>query len=229
MIPSILVVENDTPVRFLLRVLLEREGCGVTEASNGNEALAHLATRRFDVIITDLMMPELSGYELLELIGKPARRANVIVLTAVPRPDARVQTHPAVHAVIRKPFDITTLIANVRAITERRLLLVEDDEPAQYLVRRATESAGFSVTTVADGAEALRQLAEKQFDAVVVDLNLPTISGYDVIDHLASREVRPSIVVLSVIDKPQIRTAVDAILHKPEGFDQVVPALLRVS
>lgn len=228
MVPSVLVVENDTPVRFLLRVLLEREGFGVTEAANGNEALVHLGAGRFDVIITDLMMPELSGYELLELLGKPVRRPNVIVLTAVPRPDAMVMKHPAVHSVIRKPFDITALMDSVRAVCQRHLLIIEDDEPAQYLARRATESAGYRVTTASDGVEALRQLAENDFDAVVVDLRLPIISGYDVIDHIASKPPCPPIVVLSVVEQPKLRVPVDAILHKPEGFDMLVPTLRSV-
>ncbi|HEX2059189.1 MAG TPA: response regulator [Thermoanaerobaculia bacterium] len=228
MVSTALIVENDAPVRFLLRVLLEREGLSVTEAANGNEALVHLAKRRFDVIITDLMMPERSGYELLEMIGQPARRANVIVLTAVPRPDTAVTNHPAVHCVIRKPFDIAELTENVRAICQRHLLVVEDDEPARYLARRAMESAGYRVTTACDGAEALRQLAENAFDAVVVDLRLPTISGYDVIDHIASKPPCPPIVVLSVIEQPELRVPVDAILHKPEGFAMLVPTLRSV-
>lgn len=228
MVPTVLIVENDAPVRFLLRVLLERDGFGVTEATNGNDALVHLSQRTFDVILLDLMMPQVSGYELLEYLGKPARRANVIVLTAVPRPGEQVTKHPAVHAVIRKPFDIAVLLEHVHAITDRHLLIVEDDEPAQYLALRATEAAGYRVTLARDGAEALRQLAERDFDAVVVDLKLPKISGYDVIDHIVSKPPAPPIVVLSVLDEPAIRADVDAILHKPEGFEQLVSTLRAV-
>ncbi|HYH09575.1 MAG TPA: response regulator [Thermoanaerobaculia bacterium] len=228
MVPTVLIVDNDAPVRFLLRVLMERDGFAVTEAANGNEARVVLSTRRFDVILLDLMMPEVSGYDLLEFIGTPARRANVIVLTAVPRPDARVTGHPAVHVVVRKPFDITALLDHVHEVTERRLLIVEDDEPAQYLVRRATEAAGYRVVTANDGAEALRRLSEMEFDAVVVDLKLPTVSGYDVIDHIVSKPTSPRIVVLSVLEQPELRVGVDAILHKPEGFEQLVPTLRAV-
>lgn len=227
-LPTALIVENDAPVRFLLRVLLERDGYTVTEASNGTEALALLARRSFDVIILDLMMPQVSGYQLLESLGRPARRANIIVLSAVPRPGAAVTSHPSVHAFIRKPFDITELLENVHAISDRHLLLVEDDESAQYLALRASEEAGYRVTLARDGAEALRRLAEKEFDAVVVDLKLPKISGYDVIDHIVSRPSSPPIVVLSVLDDPELRAGVNAVLHKPEGFDQLVSTLRTV-
>lgn len=225
--PTVLIVENDAPVRFLLRVLLEREGYAVTEAINGHEAIAHLAARPFDVILTDLMMPELSGYDVLDFLGG-ARRSNVIVVTAVPRPEARVTSHPAVRRVIRKPFDISELTDTVREITERHLLVIEDDVPAQYLMRRATESAGYRVTTANDGIEALRHLAAGHFDAVVVDLKLPTISGYDVIDAIVSLPSYPPIVVVSVIDQPELRVPVDAVLHKPEGFEMLVPTLRNV-
>jgi CheY-like chemotaxis protein len=228
MVPTVLIVENDASVRFLLRVLLERDGYAVTEAVNGNEALAQLARRSFDVILLDLMMPQVSGYELLEYIGKPARRANVIVLSAVPRPGDDVINHPAVHSFVRKPFDIAELMDHVHAIGTRRLLLVEDDEPAQYLALRATEAAGYQVTLAKDGAEALRQLAERDFDAVVIDLKLPTISGYDVIDHIVSKPAAPAIVVLSVVDDPVLRADVSAVLHKPEGFAQLATTLREV-
>jgi CheY-like chemotaxis protein len=128
--PSVLVVDDDRPVRVLLCTLLRREGYDVEDATDGREALLVLASRCFDVIILDLMMPVISGYEVLDHLATmhPDKR-NVIVCTAVSERKTKTINSTVVALIIRKPFDITELLGQVRALILRLQRLDPPPDP----------------------------------------------------------------------------------------------------
>jgi two-component system chemotaxis response regulator CheY len=111
----ILVVDDDDAIRTLLFTVLRRRGYQVDTARNGAEALQRCAACRYSLVVLDLMMPMLSGYEFVDHIAAQSRieRPLVLVLTAGQEP----RTHdPAVVAgTMRKPFDIELLMDTVKA------------------------------------------------------------------------------------------------------------------
>jgi CheY-like chemotaxis protein len=225
--PTVLIIDDDAAIRVLLRAILRREGYDVVETSEGAEALHVLSTRRFDVILLDLMMPVMSGHEVLEQLAatQPGNR-NVIVLTAASERHLRSINRTVVRSVLRKPFNLHELVDEVRACLRKRLLLVEDDEACAYLVTRNLEAVGYEVTHAPDGQTALEMIAASAFDALVVDLNLPLVDGYDVIERVATLPSAPPVVVLSVVERPKRPLAkVNAYLCKPEGIDTVASTL----
>lgn len=117
----ILVVDDEEHVRRLIRYLLERRGHVVAEASNGRVALAALRDAPFDLVITDLQMPEMDGLALLEECRQRYPSVGVILVTAY----GSIQS--AVHAMKRgamdyvtKPFDVADLHSKVEGWFERR-------------------------------------------------------------------------------------------------------------
>ncbi|HEV7920258.1 MAG TPA: response regulator [Thermoanaerobaculia bacterium] len=226
-----LIVDNDAPVRLLLNTILSRQGFSCTEATDGAEALHILGTQRFDLIVLDLMMPVVSGEEVIEHLARTQQRKNIIVLTATSdKKTSPIVSSPCVYAVIRKPFDLTHLLETVRGATRKRVLFVEDDEATQYLVGRDMTNAGYAVTIAGNGQEALRSLRDDSYDALVVDLRLPVISGYDVIDHVISKaDPPPPLIVLSILRTPERPLPpVAAYLHKPHEMAKVVTTLRTV-
>ena len=121
MIPLALVVENDGGTQKLLRVLLAREGFDVDAVSSGQGASVLLRRVSYDVVVLDLMLPEVSGFELLEQVAQTDRSTleRVIVASSAARAqlDAVRRLYPEV-AVIRKPFDIDDISA--AAVARRR-------------------------------------------------------------------------------------------------------------
>ena len=81
---SILVVDDDADIRALIEAVLETAGHEVTLAAEGKEALSKLKRRAYDLVVLDIMMPTMSGYEVLEQIRAMPSRAStpVIVVTA---------------------------------------------------------------------------------------------------------------------------------------------------
>lgn len=111
----ILVVDDDDAIRALLLTVLRRRGYRVDTARNGVEALDRFGQCRYALLLLDLMMPRMSGYQVLrELDTWPAdRRPCVIVLTAGNEP--RNLSADLVSGTVRKPFDIELLFDMVVA------------------------------------------------------------------------------------------------------------------
>jgi CheY-like chemotaxis protein len=79
--PSILVVEDDAALRRLFEQMLVRDGHDVTMAADGAQALKLIETTRFDVVITDLIMPEMEGLSLLRELRKRKSQAKIIAMS----------------------------------------------------------------------------------------------------------------------------------------------------
>jgi two-component system response regulator AtoC len=109
---AVLIVEDDLPTRALLSAIVARNGMYPVEAGDGASARALLQNAIFDAVLLDLLLPEVSGVELLaDLHAKmPDVLERVVVVTAALEPEwmARIEVKRA-HAVIRKPFDINDL------------------------------------------------------------------------------------------------------------------------
>ena len=111
----LLLVEDDPAILHPLRDLLELEGYSVVTAQDGIEALARLRTERPALIILDLMMPNMDGWEFRsrQLSDPSLATVPVVVLTADPR--AHEDSKPLGNAIIlRKPFDTNELLQIVR-------------------------------------------------------------------------------------------------------------------
>lgn len=110
---AILVVDDEEPVRALLVNVFEEDGYRVLEASNGREALAVLEGEAVDLVLSDVMMPGIDGYELCrQLKARPVTRRIPVILMS-----ARVQWDGAeagADATIAKPFVLDDLEALVR-------------------------------------------------------------------------------------------------------------------
>lgn len=109
----ILVVDDDDAIRALLFTILRRRGYKVDVARNGVEAVERCQRCLYAVVLLDLMMPRMSGYEVLDCLGRePAEtRPVVIVLTAGLEP--RKLDTSLVAGTMHKPFDIDLLIDTV--------------------------------------------------------------------------------------------------------------------
>jgi CheY-like chemotaxis protein len=111
--PTVLVVEDDSDIRDVIAAVLEIEGYAVSTATNGAEALDQLARRRFDLLVTDLMMPVMNGWSLVaEVRGRPELAAmRVLVITA--HLSAKV---PGADRILSKPFDLRSLLGEITTL-----------------------------------------------------------------------------------------------------------------
>lgn len=120
----LLIVDDDRAVRRLLARVAERAGFDVDTAKDGLQALEMMQRKPYDIAIVDLMMPRLSGYELVQKISTLSPRPVVIVATALMNGDVASLDDSMVRRVIKKPFDINAvanaLIETAKDIAEKR-------------------------------------------------------------------------------------------------------------
>jgi CheY-like chemotaxis protein len=114
---EVLVVEDDSAIRRLLAVTFRHEGLNVTTARDGLEALEELKRHHFRVLVLDLMMPRVSGWEVIDwLKERPEERPqSVIVVSATNRDVLRELEPEVVNAIVFKPFDVNELAGYVKA------------------------------------------------------------------------------------------------------------------
>lgn len=112
-----LVVDDDPAIRRLMQKLLERENFAVSCAKDGSEAIDLLKSGVYDVVFLDLMMPRVSGHEVIEWVrqDKPEIINRVIVVTAQRENELRDAQGEGIYAVVHKPFDIADVIRLARA------------------------------------------------------------------------------------------------------------------
>jgi DNA-binding response OmpR family regulator len=119
----VLVVDDDAVNRTLARALLEKEHYSVTEATDGSEALVHLARGvDLDLMVLDLDMPTLGGREVLKAVRGSVRTAGlpVVVLTGSSSPELEIELmEQGADDYIRKPLDPLRFIARVKATLRR--------------------------------------------------------------------------------------------------------------
>jgi two-component system response regulator CpxR len=119
---AILIVEDDAAIRRLVRMVLERIGYKVEVASDGVEAVLKMGLNEFDVIILDLMMPNLDGFAFINTMAEhdPERLRRIIVTSAASPAIINERLAARPFDVLAKPFDINDLARRVRSCIDAR-------------------------------------------------------------------------------------------------------------
>lgn len=116
---SILIVEDELRIRFLLRDYLMKEDYNVFEASNGEEGLFMFSTQKIDLVLLDIMMPIMDGMTMLEKL-REVSTVPVILLTAKGEEEDKLQGYDyGADDYVTKPFSPKVLIAKVKALLKR--------------------------------------------------------------------------------------------------------------
>lgn len=124
--PRVLVIDDERHVRQLLCELLAVWGCDADEATNGDEGLTLFRSGGYDLVLTDLAMPGVTGLEVIERVRRSDPEVGVIMLTGSAA-DVDAQGRRLRFTLLRKPLQLETLQSAVeRALRERR----GDDRPA---------------------------------------------------------------------------------------------------
>ena len=134
--PTILIAEDDANIRAGLIDALESEGYSVAAAANGKAALEAFHKRKPDLVLLDIMMPELSGYDVCRAIRRDDARTPVILLTAKGEEiDKVVGLELGADDYVTKPFGVRELLARVAAALRRSRTTTAPAEPEAAAAR----------------------------------------------------------------------------------------------
>jgi two-component system OmpR family response regulator len=116
---TIIVVEDDPNIRLLIKITLANDALDVYEASNGAEALHLMKKQKVDLVISDVAMPVMDGYELVDTLKGASDTANIPVLMLTARQsNSTPHSHRAYSAddYLQKPFNIDDLVKKVDSL-----------------------------------------------------------------------------------------------------------------
>ena len=187
--PAVLIVEDDPKDRQWLRKTVTEAGYGATTATTGAEAIARCRERAFAAITLDLLLPDMSGWDVLRAIRADALNceAPVIVIGVVAETAAPV-VYP-IQDILNKPIDSEELLlalqrAKPSSAGSQKIMIVDDNASDRKLAETILTSAGYDVIGVPDGESALREFADRQPDLIVLDLLMPNMSGFEFLERL---------------------------------------------
>ncbi len=154
---KILVVDDEQSMREVLSIMLKRAGYSVTNASDGEEAIACLGKEIFDLVITDLRMPRAGGLDVLKAVKASSPETVVLVITAFASADSAVEAmKQGAYDYLTKPFQVDEVQLIIRNALEKRRLSTEN-----MLLKREMASQS-SFAQIVGQSEAM----EKIFDVV---------------------------------------------------------------
>lgn len=229
--PLVLVVDDDQVVREVLARYLKRDGFDCAEASGGLQAL-HLAKELKPAAITlDISMPGLDGWAVLAAIKSDPALAGipVIMVTVIDERNRGYALGVAEYLV--KPIERDKLISVLRSLgapTEGRILVVDDDQGSRAGLKRMLDGVPWQIVEADSGPIALTRLAEGMFSAILLDLMMPGMDGFEFLDELRRREKWRDIPVIVVTardltseDRARLNGRIESIIQKGSGDDML--------
>jgi HAMP domain-containing protein/CheY-like chemotaxis protein len=198
----LLVVEDDPHYARLLRDLARDKGFKVLVATRGAEALALAREFHPMAVSLDVFLPDMLGWTVLNHLKQDPSMRHIPVQILTMDEDRQHGLSRGAFAFVQKPTTPDELDNAFSRIKEyasphlKRLLVVEDNPAEQLSIRELLGHQDIQVTIAATGEEALAAIAEQPFDCMVLDLRLPDMSGFDVLERLRDT---PSLIDLPVV------------------------------
>ncbi len=182
---TVLVVDDDEGVRRLLALELEPYGLRVLEAADGVEGVRAAKTEKPDVVLLDVLMPNMSGWDALrDLKESPETRGIPVILLSVMENRALGLALGALDYLV-KPLGRSELLdslARAGVLASRgHILVVDDDADVRAVLEQELVAAGFRPKGVGSGAAALAEMERETPTAVLLDLMMPPPDGFEVL------------------------------------------------
>jgi PAS domain S-box-containing protein len=221
----VLIVDDEVPARELLASYLDPE-YRVAMAASGVEAIKEAQRLWPDAIILDVIMPGSDGFETLVALRKNPATADipVIIVSIVDQKQVGFALGAADYLI--KPVRKSILLDSMRkyvpvpADEDSSILLVDDDPRALDLLQEALRSAGYEVQSVRSGARALEVLANKVVGAILLDLLMPGMDGFQVIRHVRQEPALKDLPILVMTAKNLSREEIALLNRETQGLLQ---------
>ncbi len=232
----VLLVEDNPDNRRLARIILENEGYELSIAENGLEAVNKAKQNLYDIIIMDLMMPEMDGFQAtraIRALESSSKNTPIVALTAHAGVGFRERCLAGgMNDYLAKPYKKNDLLAMVSKRVDRRsAILVADDSPESCSIveRFLTRDKAYRLAFACNGQEAVEVFSSQRVNLVLMDMEMPVLDGYE-----AARAIRemprgaevPIIAMTAHVGSREEKKCLDAgctdTLGKPLSRDRLI-------
>jgi PAS domain S-box-containing protein len=170
---TVLIVDDDPSIRALLRQELEAAGHPVREAATGEEALVAVKQERPGLIILDVMMPGLSGFDVAAVLRNDPQTLDIPIIILSVLQDQERGLRLGVDRYFTKPVSTEVLLQEVDALlargpSKKKVLVVDEDAATVQTLSAALQAQGYSVVSATSGPDAITRAVADQPDLVLV-------------------------------------------------------------
>jgi signal transduction histidine kinase/DNA-binding response OmpR family regulator len=202
---KVLVIDDEKPAHELLERELASAGYDILHAACGREGLKLAKQVRPDVITLDIIMPDLDGWSVLKALKDDPELCDIPVVLVTIMHDRDLGFALGAADYITKPLDREVLMRvvgrHVRGDGRAQVLVVDDDPKSRDLLRRTLQKAGWTVAEAANGCEAIEAIERAKPTLVLLDLMMPGMDGFEVLERLHGDETWREIPVIIVTAK----------------------------
>ncbi len=214
---KILIIEDEQPLADLLSSKFEKEGYETKNAYDGEDGYKKIKSWKPDLILLDIIMPKMDGYEVMEKMNEENKTTPVIIISNSGQPVEIEKTKKlgAVDHLIKTQFSPTDVLKKVNNFLEGKedeeedwgevqvsktegkkdykklgikVLLIEDEAFLRKMASKQLAKEGFTVYEAKDGEEGLKIFKEKVPDIVLLDIILPTIDGFQILEKMKNHK-----------------------------------------
>jgi adenylate cyclase len=223
--PKVLVIDDDSNVRDLIGRHLRKSGFSVATANSGQDGLKQARKLRPDAITLDVLMPGMDGWQVLSRLKEDNDLSGIPVVMVSILDDRSLGFSLGAADYLNKPVDHKRLREvlgrHCRHGSSSRVLIVEDEPAAREMIRRMVEKNGWLVTEAENGKFGIDRLRETIPDAILLDLMMPEMDGFEFLSHIRKnakwRDI-PVIVVtaktLSKEDHRRLQGSIQTLIEK---------------
>ncbi len=227
--PVILVVEDDATTRSWLAGELSGAGYRVHTASTGAKAVAIVQNENIDLVTLDIVLPDMSGWDVLRSIRGGDRNSDVPVVVVSAARGPFGSSNVSVSECLTKPVSSVELHAalgraGLSPVLRSTILVVDDDEITLRYLEQSLAHLGYQANCMSDGESALKIAAATPPDAVVLDLLMPRVDGFTFLDRFRNTAGCESVPVLVWTSKDltpeeghRLRASAQAVISKGTG------------
>jgi CheY-like chemotaxis protein len=210
--PLALIIDDEPSAVQLLSRMVDQAGYDAICAGDGEQGLALAREAKPDLILLDIGMPKVDGWEVLEALDLDAALQSIPTVVVTVDDERRRALAAGASDHLVKPVSRTELSDILNQYASRRtgkVLIVEDDTATARLYERGIAQMGYVTEVVDNGRAAIAALADGDFGFVITDLRMPDIDGFQLVDSITAmpEAVRPRVIVVTgkVLDEDETR------------------------
>jgi signal transduction histidine kinase/DNA-binding response OmpR family regulator len=210
---TVLIIDDEKPAHELLERELAGAGYDILHAAGGREGLKLAKQARPDVITLDIIMPDLDGWSVLKALKADPELCDIPVVLVTIMRDRDLGFALGAADYLTKPLDREALMRvvgrHVRGDGRAQILVVDDDPKTRDMLRRTLQKVGWTVAEAANGSEAMEALARANPALVLLDLMMPGMDGFEVLERLRGDETWREVPVIIITAKDLTADDVD--------------------
>lgn len=207
---KVLIVEDSSTQRLILKSYVQEKGYDVLEAEDGKKAITIIEKQCPDIIISDIEMPEMDGYQLANHLARDKKfnRIPILMVSALSNPNAikKALSQGAID-YLTKPYDIEEINQKIihytnRFSKNRKTILVVDDSPLiTKLITMTLQKERYKVINAFNGKEGLEKALSLQPDIITTDYNMPEMDGWEFCRKLKEQKETKNIPIIMITSK----------------------------